>query len=43
MVILNEKLKGIMKTTKSLEDSGALIKGVTETILNQIKEINNYY
>ena len=32
-----------MKTTKSLEDSGALIKGVTETILNQIKETNNYY
>ena len=27
-----------MKTIKSLEDSGALIKAVTETIVNQIKE-----
>ena len=34
----NEDLNDIMKIIKLLEDSGLLIKGVTETIENKLKE-----
>ena len=29
----------IIRTVKSLEDSGLLLKGVTETVQNQLKEL----
>ena len=32
------KLEDIIKTVKSLEDSGLLLKGVTETVQNEVKE-----
>ena len=31
-------MEGIIKIVKSLEDSGLLLKGVTETIQNEVKE-----
>ena len=43
LVISNENLKGIMKTLKNLQGSGALIKGVTETFVNQIREQKGWF
>ena len=31
-------MEDIIKTVKSLEDSGLLLKGVTETVQNEVKE-----
>ena len=31
-------MEGIIKIVKSLEDSGSLLKGVTETVQNEVKE-----
>ena len=38
LVISNEEMNDIMKLVKSLEESGLLIKGVSETIKNEAKE-----
>ena len=38
LIISNEKMEDIMKIVKSLEESGALIKGISETIENETKE-----
>ena len=38
MAISNKEMNDIMKTVKSPEQSGLLIKGVTETIKNKAKE-----
>ena len=38
LVIPNEEMEDIMKIVKSLEESGLLIKGVSETIKNETKE-----
>ena len=38
LIISNEEMNDIMKTVKSLEESGLLIKGVSETIANEAKE-----
>ena len=38
LIIENEYLNNIMKIIKALEDSGILLKGVTETIKNETKE-----
>ena len=37
LIISNEGTNDIMKIVKSLEDSGLLIKGVSETIKNEAK------
>ena len=37
-MISNEEMNGIMKIVKSLEESGLLIKGISETITNEVKE-----
>ena len=37
-IISNKEMNDIMKKIKSLEESGPLIKGVTETIKNEAKE-----
>ena len=34
----NEELMGIIKIIKSLEDSGSLIKSITKTVENEVKE-----
>ena len=38
LIILNEETNDIMKIVKSLEESGLLIKGVSEIIKNEGKE-----
>ena len=38
LIISNEEMNDIMKTIKSFEESGLLIKGTSETIKNEIKE-----
>ena len=38
LIISNEEMNDIMKIVKSLEDSGLLIKGVSQTIKNEAKE-----
>ena len=38
LIISNEETNDIMKVVKSLEESGALTEGVSETIKNEAKE-----
>ena len=38
LIISNDEINDIIKILKSLEDSGLLLKGVTETIQNEVKE-----
>ena len=37
LIISNDEMKDIIKIVKSLEDSGLLFKGVSETIQNEVK------
>ena len=37
-IISNDEIHDFIKIIKSLEDSGLLIKGVTETVQNEVKE-----
>ena len=36
--ISNNEMEDVIKIVKSLEDSGLLLKGVTETVQNEVKE-----
>ena len=38
LIISNNEIENIMKIVKSLEDSDLLLKGVTETVENEVKE-----
>ena len=38
MIISNDEIHDIVKMIKSLEDSGLLLKGVTETVQIEVKE-----
>ena len=38
LIISNNEMEYIIRIVKSLEDSGLLLKGVTETVQNEIKE-----
>ena len=38
LIISNNDLEDLIKIVKSLEDSDLLLKGVTETVQNEIKE-----
>ena len=38
LVISNDEINDIIKIVKSLEDFGLLLKGVTETVENEVKE-----
>ena len=38
LIISNYEINDIIKIVKSLEDSGLLLKGVTETVQNEVKE-----
>ena len=38
LIISNSEINGIIKIVKSLEDSDLLLKGVTETVQNEVKE-----
>ena len=37
-MISNDGINDIIKIVKSLQDSGSLLKGVTETVQNEVKE-----
>ena len=37
LIISNEEMNDIMKIVKSLEESGLLIKSISETIKNEVK------
>ena len=38
LIISNNEIEDIIKIVKSLEDSGLVLTGVTETVQNEIKE-----
>ena len=38
LIISNDEMEGIIEIVKSLEDSGLLLKGVSEAIQNEAKE-----
>ena len=38
LIISNKEMAGIIKIVKSLEDSALLLKGVAETVQNEVKE-----
>ena len=38
LIISNDEIEDIIKIVKSLEDSGLLLKGVTETVQNEVKQ-----
>ena len=38
LIISNNEIEDIIKIVKSLEESGLLLKGVTETVQNEVKE-----
>ena len=38
LIISNNEMKDIIKIVKSLEDSGILLKGVSETVQNEARE-----
>ena len=38
LIISNDEINDIIKIVKSLEDSGLLLKGVTKTVQNEVKE-----
>ena len=38
LIISNNEINNIIKIVKSLENSGLLLKGVTETVQNEVKE-----
>ena len=38
LIISNNEMEDIIKIVKSLEDSGLLLKGVTGTVQNEVKE-----
>ena len=37
LIISNDEIEDIIKMIKSLEDTGLLLKGVTETVRNEVK------
>ena len=38
LIISNDEIHDIIKIIKSLQDSSLLLKGVTETVQNEVKE-----
>ena len=38
LTIPNDEIHDIIKIVKYLEDSGVLVKGITETVKNEVKE-----
>ena len=43
LIIPNEEMNDIVKIVKSLEKSGLLINGVSETITNETKELKEEF
>ena len=38
LIISNDEMRDLLKIVKSLEDSGILVDGITETVENEVKE-----
>ena len=38
LIVSNNEMEDVVKIVKSLEDSGLLLKGVTETVQNEVKK-----
>ena len=38
LIISNDEIHGFIKIVRSLEDSGLLVKWITETVQNEVKE-----
>ena len=38
LIISNDEMEDLIKIVKSLKDSGLLLKGITETVQNDVKE-----
>ena len=38
LIISNKDMEDLIKVVKSLEDSGLLLNGVTESVINEVKE-----
>ena len=38
LIISNDEIHDIIKIVKSLEDSSLLLRGLTKTVLNEVKE-----
>ena len=38
LIIFNNDMQNLLKLVKSLEDSGILLDGITETVKNEVKE-----
>ena len=43
LIVSNNEMEDIIKIVKSLEDSGLLLKGVTETVQNEVKEQKGWF
>ena len=43
LIISNDEMEDTIKIVKSLEDSGLLSKGVTETVQNEVKNKKEYF
>ena len=43
LIIPNDEIHDVIKIVKSLEDSGLLVKGITETVQNELKELKGIY
>ena len=43
LIISNNEFEDNIKIVKSLEDSGLLLKGVTETVRNEVKEQKGWF
>ena len=43
LIISNEEMNDVMKIIKSFEESGLLIKGISETIINEAKKKNGWF
>ena len=43
LIISNNEIEDIIKIVKSLEDSGLLLKGVTKTVQNEVKEKEDFW
>ena len=43
LIISNNEIENIIEIVKYLEDSGLLLKGVTETVQNEVKEEKGWF
>ena len=43
LIISNEEMEDIMEIVKSIDESGLSIKGISETIKNETKEMEDFF